>query len=514
MAILGYETFAAAKARFTWADRWRLFDGGPDRFNLAHECLLRHVAAGRGKSPAARIVMPDGGIECAGFADLASDALRMAAHLRDRGIGAGDAVVMHLDPSLDYLRLLMGGLAAGAVMVPCSRLLGADAMALRIADARPRLVVGEPGDAPMALPADTAFTACGALVRDASRESAAFVPETRASDPAFYVYSSGTTGRPKRTVIQQQGFTYLVAIVGALVLDLGPADRYLATYAPNWLAGFGWGALVPMALGTAAGMLRGRFDADRVMDALERMEATALHAPPTAYRRLLGADRGQLIPLAKLAYTAEAMDAGLAEAIRSRFGHYARGHYGASEVGMVAADYAFPDYAVHPGAVGKPLPGTDVVIVDAADGPVVPGAVGAVALRRGGHVLRTGDLGWVDEDGYLRLKGRENDAIISAGYTIGAEEIEEALRLHPWVADAAVVARPDAERGHVPRAFVQLRPGGASGVDEYALAAALKDHVRARLGRHAYPHDVIVMAELPRNENGKVAKATLRAAQD
>lgn len=512
MAILGYETFAEAKVRFTWQDRWRLFDGRAEDFNLAHECLLRHVRAGRASNPAARIVMPDGTIASLSFAELAADALRMAVHLRDRGVGRGDAIVMHLDPSLDYLRLLMGGLAAGAVMVPCSRLLGADAMELRIADARPHLVVGEPGDTAPALPEFARFVTSDTITAQAAREPADFVPATQASDPAFYVYSSGTTGRPKRTVIQQQGFTYLVAIVGALVLDLGHEDRYLATYAPNWLAGFGWGALVPLALGTAAGMLRGRFDADRVMDVLERMEATALHAPPTAYRRLLAADRGQHIPLAKLAYTAEAMDVGLALAIRQRFGHYARGHYGASEVGMVAADYAFPDYAVHPGAVGKPLPGTDVVTVDAADTPVAPGAVGAVALRRGGHVLRTGDLGWLDDDGYLRLKGRENDAIISAGYTIGAEEIEEVLRLHPWVADAAVVARPDAERGHVPRAFVQLRPGGASGVDENALAAALKDHVRARLGRHAYPHDVIVMAELPRNENGKVAKATLRAA--
>jgi len=511
MGILGYKTFAEVKARFTWQDRWRLFDGGPQDFNLAHECLLRHGPAGRGGAPAARIVMPDGRIDSASFSDLSADVARMAAHIRDRGIGAGDAIVMHLDPSLDYLRLMLGGLLAGAVIVPCSRLLGSDALGLRLDDARPRLMVGEPGDAAPPLPDGTRFTTSDALARDAAREQACFAPATRATDPAFFVYSSGTTGRPKRTAIQQQGFTYLVAIVGALVLDLRPEDRYLATYAPNWLAGFGWGALVPMACGTAAGMLRGRFDADRLMTVLEQMEATALHAPPTAYRRLLQADRGQRIPFRTLAYTAEAMDRELAEAIRRRFGHYARGHYGASEVGMVAADYAFPDYGVHPGAVGKPLPGTDVVIVDAADAPVGPGAVGAVSLRRGGKILRTGDLGWIDDDGYLRLKGRENDTIISAGYTIGAEEIEEALRLHPAVADAAVVARPDAERGHVPRAFVQLRTDRRSETDESAMIAALKEHVRARLGRHAYPQDVIFMAELPRNENGKVAKAALRA---
>jgi acetyl-CoA synthetase len=177
---------------------------------------------------------------------------------------------------------------------------------------------------------------------------------------------------------------------------------------------------------------------------------------------------------------------------------------------MVAADYAFPDYVVRPGAVGKPLLGTDITIIDQGDQPVLPGAVGAVALRRGGKVLRTGDLGWLDADGYLCLKGRENDAIISAGYTIGAEEVEEALRLHPLVADAAVIARPDTNRGHVPRAFVELRSGLARPADDESLAAMLKDHVRAHLGRHAYPHDVIVVANLPRNENGKVAKARLR----
>lgn len=506
--LLGYETLAEAKKGFAWNQRWSLFDGGRDGFNLAHECLGRHVAAGRGKDVGARIVRADGTLDIITFEELERLASAIGRVLQGTGVGPGDAVAVRLEPTREFIAALYGCLYAGAVFVPCTPLLGTSATIARIADAAPKVTLVEDAAVFEGWKPDGIVIDRPGLMRAIAGVSDGVAKvATMPEHPAIYIYSSGTTGRPKRTVMQHQGFTYLAAIVGKMVVGLEPIDRYIACYAPGYVGGFGWGLLVPMSVGTAGGIYAGKFHADVLMRAITELNITAMHCPPTAYRRLIHAYDGRPTALRKLAYTAEAMDVSLANQIKAAFGCYARGQYGATEVGMVAIDYAYPDYSVRPGTVGKPLLGADVVIVDAQGRDLGPDQTGRIALRRAGRLLYSGDYGTWDADGYIWFKGRADNVIITSGYTIGAEEIEEVMQDHPAVDSVAVMAKPDEQRGNIIKAFVQPTHDAVEGD---ALRAELQEHVRRRLGQYAYPREIEFVAEFQRNEAGKIVRASLR----
>jgi len=515
MNPLGIASYAEAKDRFRWDQRWRLFDGDKSRFNLANECLDRHIRAGRGDAVGARIISSDGSCDSPSFAELDALVSRVALLLRELGVARGDRVAVRLEPSREFIAAMFAAFRIGAIFVPCTPLLGSDAIRARISDAQPVVTFLEtPDDLEEWSPPGKVLCRPELVERAARHAGRVECEPTRPEDPAIYIYSSGTTGTPKRTVLQHQGFTYLTIIVGVFVVGLEPDDRYVACYTPGYLGGFGWGVIVPMTMGTGAGILAGKFDPQGLLRALSEQKMTALHAPPTAYRKLLRSDRGEALELRKLAYTAEAMDEALSRQIEGRFGSYPRGQYGATEIGMIAIDYAFPDYRVRPGAIGQPILGNDVAVIDEQGRRAEVGTVGRIALVRGGKTMFAGDYGMWDADGYLIFKGRSNDTIISSGFTIGAEEVEECLRTHPAVDQAAVIAVPDPERGNVPKAFVQLvesaRPADPDA--RRRLVAELQDHVRDKLGRYAYPREVVFVEEFERNEAGKIRKAALRAA--
>jgi len=511
MKRLGFRTLEEARQDFRWSKRWDLFDGDAERFNLCHECIDRNLSAGRGEAAGARIVRPDGQCETITFAALHDLTVRFALVMHSQGVRHGDRVAVRLEAGTAYIAAMFACFRLGAVFVPCTPLLGSDALRLRLDDAKPRLALVEAADDVAGWhPTGCVLPRAQLLAQaDAARGKVACAP-TAGTDAAMYIYSSGTTGTAKRTMLQHQGFTYLTMIVGVLVQDLQPEDRYMSCYTPGYLGGFGWGIIVPMALGTAAGILAAKFDPSAFLRILSHERITALHCPPTAFRKLVHAYAGETLSCAKLAYTAEPMDQALSRRIRELFGSFPRGHYGSTEVGMIAIDYAFPDYAVRPGTVGKPLLGTKVVIVDELDRPLGAGQQGRIALVRDGRMLFPGDFGVWDEDGYIVFKGRSNDAMISSGFTIGAGEVEECLRTHPDVEQTAVIAVPDPLRGHVPRAFVQRR-AAARLVDPLGLAEALRNHVRDKLGRYAYPRDVLFVDRFDLNEAGKIRKVGLDA---
>jgi acetyl-CoA synthetase len=177
--------------------------------------------------------------------------------------------------------------------------------------------------------------------------------------------------------------------------------------------------------------------------------------------------------------------------------------------------------------MGRPVPGHRVAIIDGEGSELPQGEVGEVAVRRPdpvmmlgywkaeeatekkfvGDWLRTGDLASVDEEGYFRFVGRDDDVISSAGYRIGPAEIEEILVKHRDVLMAAAVGKPDPTRGQVVKAFVVLREGRAKGDD---LAAELKELVKGRLGAHEYPREIEFVDELPMTPTGKIRRNVLR----
>jgi acetyl-CoA synthetase len=518
LAILGFDSYADAERSFKWKDRWKLFDRGPDEFNLVDQGIDRFVRSGRGSDVAARVAHRDASLEEFTYEELSVGSARVAAQLRRRGVVKGTPVLIAVDPGVAWLTAQLACLRIGAPIVPASAVVGAQTILNRIAASEAKVVILDEQAQEEASAVRSSAPDC-LVLHDAEVSGMAvdgsvkgdWAIDAHGSDAAVFVYSSGTTGRPKRTSMSHRSFTFNATLIGKFVLDLQPEDRYLKAGSTAWGGAFSWGVVTPLLMGTAAGIYSGAFDARALLDQLTAARITAMWAPPTALRRLISKVERPLPHLSRIAYAGEAAGRELAPLVQATLGAELRGHYGATEIGMLAVDYAFADYQQRPGSAGKPVFGIDVSAIDDNDSRLPDGAHGAIAVRRNEHWLRTGDLGYLDDDNYLWVTGRADDVIISSGYTIGPDEVEEALRSHPSVYDAAVVGIPDDERGTLVKAFIQLRD--QSRTPDRDLERELAETVRSTVGRYAYPRSFQFVDEIPRSDAGKVQRNQLRRSE-
>jgi acetyl-CoA synthetase len=268
------------------------------------------------------------------------------------------------------------------------------------------------------------------------------------------------------------------------------------------------GTLAPLALGITTGAFSGKFNAERLLKALHDHEFTNLSAAATHYRmmRNCGAAPDFSYFLEKLSFTGEPIDSETAAFAEQTFGHPVCSMYGTTEIGVILVNYpGAEDFPVKPGSLGKPIPGGKVEVQDEKGRPCAPGVTGELKVWRRGAWIPTKDLGRVDDDGYFYHGGRADDVIISAGWTMSAVEIEDAILRHPQVQEAAAIGVPDALRGQVVKAFVVAkRPG-----DE-TLVREIQELVRSRLSAHEYPRHVMFVSELPKTPAGKVHRKVLR----
>ena len=268
--------------------------------------------------------------------------------------------------------------------------------------------------------------------------------------------------------------------------------------------------VAPWLRGAAALLHDARFDPAERLEVLERERVNVLCMAPTEYRVI--AKRATLRPapaLRGLVAAGEALNPEVLRAWQEATGLQIRDGYGQTETGQLTG--MPPGEEVRPGSMGRALPGIGLRI---DDGELVadPATVPTFFLHYAGFEApcgpwRTGDRVTQDDDGFLFFEGRTDDVIISAGYRIGPFEVESALVAHEAVAEAAVVAAPDDERGSVVRAVVVLRDGFAASDD---LARALQDHVKSETAPYKYPRIVEFAAELPKTASGKVRRALLR----
>ena len=506
MTLLACRTYPEVVERFDWASLWELMDGDRGHLNIAHECVDRWIARGT----ALRLQFADGRREEWTFADLAAWSSRFAHLLVRSGVRRGDRVALLLDPSLPFYGALFGTLKCGGVAVPLFTLFGPDALAPRLEDSGARLLFVGPDVEPeaYAFPGVTVIRLDDAFMARLAAEPDRYESDTAPDDLAVLQYTSGTTRALPEAVRHTHRAVVTLMIAALYGLGLTADDRYFCPSSPAWGHGLWHGTLSPLALGLAAGAYSGRFDAIRLREALTAFGITNLAAAPTVYRLLRdsGLRDREGLALTKVTYTGEPMDEDTWDWIEGTLGVTPCGIYGSTEVGVIVVNYpGFAGYRVRRGALGKPAPGWEVDVVDARTlQPVATGEVGEIAVRRKGAWFTVKDRGWMDADGYVYHGGRSDDVIISAGWTLSAIEIEQALLAHPDVREVAVVGIPDALRGQVPRAWVvprQRRPG---------LAEALQAHVRERLGRHEFPRDVQFVDALPRTPAGKIDRHALR----
>jgi acetyl-CoA synthetase len=337
--------------------------------------------------------------------------------------------------------------------------------------------------------------------------------DLRLTDPALITFTSGTTGTSKGVV---HGQRYLPGqrLQAEHWLDARPGDLVWCTAATGWSKSARNVFIAPWLRGAAALVHDARFDPAQRLRVVSDEQVNVLCMAPTEYRVI--AKRLELAPmpsLRALAAAGEALNPEVLRAFRDGTGLEIRDGYGQTETGQLTGMPV--GEPVRPGSMGRPLPGVDLLIADGelilADPETDPTFF--IGHLGGGDAplhmpWATGDRVREDDDGYLYFEGRTDDLIISAGYRIGPFEVESALVSHAAVAEAAVVAAPDDERGSVVRAVVVIRDGFAPS-DE--LAAELQEHVKRETAPYKYPRIVEFASELPKTASGKVQRALLRA---
>ena len=291
-------------------------------------------------------------------------------------------------------------------------------------------------------------------------------------------------------------------------------DLVWCTAASGWSKSARNVFIAPWLMGAASLLHDARFDPSERLALAERESVTILCMAPTEYRVI--AKRATLRPLSALrglVAAGEALNPEVLRAFREATGLEIRDGYGQTETGQLTAmPLGLP---ARPGSMGRPLAGIELqvdagelVLADPRTDPTF--FVGYLGGERSptDRPWRTGDRVRRDDDGYLYFEGRADDLIISAGYRIGPFEVESALVSHAAVAEAAVVAEPDEERGAVVRAVVVLRDGFAPSA---ALASELQEHVKRETAPYKYPRIVEFAPELPKTASGKIRRAALRS---
>lgn len=505
--LTDYQSYADAQAQFSTEKLWELFDGDRERLNIAHECVDRHADSGR---DALVVAHADGTDEVITYRELAEDSSRFAHYLEQRGIQRGQRVAIMLDPSRAFYTAMFGVIKRGAIAVPLFTLFGPDGIRLRVDDCQPALIVTNLEKQPVA----TSVTQVPVLVYDGVFHAglqalpARYAVQTRADDLAVFQYTSGTTRELPDAVKHTHRALVTLTVAALYGTGLRPGDRFFCPSSPAWGHGLWHGTLAPLGMGLTVGAYSGRFNPERLLQALSRHRFTNMSAAATHYRMMknCGKAGNYAYCFDKLSFTGEPIDDDTADFVRRTFGLEVCSMYGTTEIGVVLVSYpGAPDFPVKRGSLGKPVPGTRIEVHDAEGRPCPVGATGQLMVLRKGEWIPTKDLGRVDEDGYYHHAGRADDVIISAGWTMSAVEIENAILLHADVLEAAAIGVPDELRGQVVKAFVvtERQPGEA-------FVQEIQELVRSKLSQHEYPRHVSFVPELPKTPAGKVHRKVLR----
>jgi acetyl-CoA synthetase len=506
MRMLEYRTYEEARENFTWDQAWELFDGTAENFNMGHECVDRHVV----KGTAIRIKFYDGHREEYTFDQLSKMSSQFAHGLEAMGIQSGGKVAIMLDPSLEYYVSLFGTMKRGAIAVPCYSQFGPEALEYRLKDSGAKILITTEEIAKMTADWSNVhvITAGPSFQNFIENQPKQYEPKTAAKDVAVYQYTSGTTRKFPEAIkhYHRSIVTLMPAAVFGRGLRLG--DRYFCPSNPAWGHGLWHGTLSPLALGVAVGVYSGKFDVKVFLKGLEEFEIDNLGAAPTVYRMMKNSGLvGQFnLKIKKMHYTGEPMDTDTFQFLKETFGVPPHSGYGSTEAGALIYQYAgFKNWIVKPGSLGKPMPGIEIALLDKEGKEVSTGMIGEIAIKRRGEWFRAKDAAVVDEDGYYWHKGRVDDVIISAGWTISPIEVENVLQKHPSVLEVAVVGVADKERGQIVKAFIVTNQD-----PNQSLKEEIQNFIKERLSKHEYPREIEFMKNLPKTEGGKIKKEELK----
>jgi benzoate-CoA ligase family protein len=492
-------------------------------FNACDYLLDRHVIQGRGDRLALTGVAGD-----VSYAELAERVSRAARGLRGLGLQAEQRVVMVMADSPEFVTVYLAAMRIGAVPVPISTMLRADGIAEILADSRARVVAVSSAyrDVVAAALDFPGVTEVMAVVTDAVLADADVPDEaypTTADPPAFWLYTSGTTGTPKGAMHRHGSIRVVCETYGTQVLGITPGDRCLSAAKAFFAYGLGNSVLFPMSAGAAAVLEPSPSRPDILAERAGQFAATLFFAGPTFFSGMLRAGLpADALPAVRLAASAgEALPAALYQRWTSHFGVDILDGIGMTE--MLHIFLSNRPGQVRAGTTGVAVPGYDLRVLGEDGLEVPPGTPGTLFVRGAsaatgywsrydasrevfrGEWLRTGDTYVVDADGYYSCLGRTGDMLKAGGIWVSPAEVEARLLAHADVSQAVVVAGNDTDGLEKPVAFVQLNAGAVA--DEDALIA----FCRAGLPSFKRPRRIVFVTEYPTTSTGKIRRVELRA---
>ncbi|MCV2366705.1 acyl-CoA synthetase [Roseateles oligotrophus] len=560
LVVQSNDSYAALHAGFHWQV--------PAEFNLAEVCCGRWAR----DTPDALAIIFESDSGCRAqysYGQLQRAANRLSNALQRRGVGRGDRVAIVLPQRFETVVAHIAISQLGAIAMPLTHLFGADALEFRLRDSGALLAIADEVGLPLLQALRTQCPSLQTLITVGGQpqgehevcwmaalqaEPARFTAvQTKADEAALLIYTSGTTGDPKGALIPQR------ALIGNLSgfiasqnwFGFDPAEPGKPSDAVFWSpADWAWtgglmDALLPtLYFGRTIVACQGRFAPEKAFELMQRHAVTHSFLFPTALKAMMKAvpqpSKRYQLKLQAIMSAGESVGDAVFTYCQKQLGVMVNEMFGQTEINYVVGNCS-RFWPARPGSMGRAFPGHRVAVIDEEGKTCPPGVSGEVAVHRrdvqgaldpvfflgywgnqaaskakfcgdaGNSWCRTGDRAHMDAEGYFWYEGRSDDMFKSAGYRIGPGEIEHCLIKHPAVANAAVVPKPDAERGNLVKAYVVLSPGHFGSA---ALVAELQDHVRAALAPYEYPKEIEFIDALPMTTTGKLQRRVLRLQEE
>src|ERR1700758_3511323 len=472
------------------------------------------------------------------FAALSRRSNQVANFLRTLGLKRGDHLLLLLGNVVPLWETMLAAIKLGVVVIPATTLLTADELRDRLERGRARVVVatqdqiakfaGLGSEKLVRIVVGAASKQEGWLAYEGSANSPeSFSPDgpTRPDDPMLLYFTSGTTAKPK--LVRHSQRSYPVGGLSTMYwLGLKPGDIHLNISSPGW-AKHAWSCFfAPWNAGATVFVVnQPRFDAKALLATVGRCGVTTLCAPPTVWRLFIQEKLASFnVSLREVCGAGEPLNPEVIDQVRAAWGLTIRDGYGQTETTALAGNS--PGQKVKIGSMGRPLPGYHVRITDSDGHPTREGEVtlmlGAdrpAGLMQGyqgedgklsgaeGALYRSGDVVFVDDEGYLTFVGRSDDVFKSSDYRISPFELESVLIEHEAVAEAAVIPSPDPIRLAIPKAYVLLVAGKERSSE---TALSIFRHLHVRLAPFKRIRRIELVTELPKTISGKIRRVQLR----
>lgn len=541
--------YGEACRSFSWKEvekRFSWYQTG--KVNIAYEAIDRHAEDPAHRDQCCLNFEGEARSVSISYGQMRELSNRFANTLRRLDVVKGDRVLIFLPRCPEYYVAMLGCAKIGAVCGPLFEALMQATLKERLLDSGAKVLVTSPrmmtrlpaADLPdlkhiILVGAGKSRLRPGEWSWEAEMSQASSncdLEWVRLEDPLYLIYIDDSTGKPKGIVHSHRDMVGQW-ITAKWVLDLKEGDVLWTTADPGWVTGTVYGAFAPWLCGVESFVRYGVFDLEGWCRSIESHRISVWYSAPTVFRRLMA--RGELVlkrydmsSLRHLVSVGEPLPPEVVYWARRVFKAPIHDTWWMTETGMILiANY--PGMAIKPGAIGKPFPGTKVTVLGVEGEEAPPLTLGELAIQKGWPAMMTqvwrdevrfreyfrddswfitGDMVYVDDDGYFYYQGRSDDLIKVAGVVIGPSELEDLLRKHPSVADAGILGKSDPLKGNTIKAFVALKPG-VTATEE--LKREIIQYVRSHFSPRIVPDEIEFRSKIPRTKEGEVIRRTLKA---